>query len=437
MPVPSTTILTDNLPKGLDWADGLNGRIGTPLPPNAVAVEGSQGENSLATIPVQEDVDSPELEIAEQGTCKHWYTMPYSLAIMYSSIYVRGSLVYDSFGNYFRVLSTTTKRMNGNQATFTVVSESISFDTPPDEFAIQPVTLGIDILKHPRYFFALMPTNQIPNYRGTQDTPLQAQAKMAIIRGLQAYRENPQVLPQNNIASMAGFIHDIIGHAINTNSTTLSVANPNFNPGVNATQPPKVGTLFSGNPYPPAATLNGQPNPQFYFVSWDGLNDPGGSVALAFAAAQEILAKLWRQEDTPELVGWEITHSSYFYIPPSLNPGGYIENPFYGATSDPTVKTAVPPIPNYFTSTTWPPTASPTIFDMIGWNNPQCYAANGQLGGAALLQCLREADNLEFQRTWFKLIRKWKVTAIGQFDYDLYSGGPRPTLPYQYRSWWT
>jgi hypothetical protein len=447
---PSTSVLTDVLPKGIDWADGLSGRIGTPLPSNAISVENSQGGTTLDTVSIEELPDSPELEIAEQGTCRHRYTMPYNTALLFSQIYARGSLVQDSYGNQFRVLSTQTQRTEPNQAIFTVVSESLSFATPPDEFECSPVELGIDILKHPRYFFALMPTSLIPNYSGTQDTPAQASCKMAIVRMLQAYRDNPLVTPQANIASVVGQIHETIHSVIKSNpkAATFTLPNPNYVAGYKATQPPPVGTTFSGSLYPPTATANGQPNPQYYYLNFDPSQDPNGSVALAFAAAEELLGKLWRQEDNPPLTGWEIRWSSFYYIPPFINPGGYIENPFYSPTLFPSgfknnnitipVHVAVPSLPAYFYSETWPPeTSTATIFDKIGAFNPQCYSANGQIGiNNTQLVCLRCADQVTYQRTWFKVTRVWRISAYGQWDSDILSSGARPTTPAQYRPLW-
>lgn len=426
MPVPSTTIQNGPLPSGVDWASGLNGLLGTPFPANAIAVEGSQGETTIEDISTQELPTSPQLEIAEQGTCKHQFTCPYATALQYATIYSRGTLTVDSYGNYFRVLSNSVERQSANQAVFSTVSETLSFDTPPDEFSITPITLGIDIMKHPRYFNALMPTSQIPYYTGTQDTNSQTLAKMAIIRGLQAYRENPQVTPSNNLAYLSGNVADIVHASFISGQLVWSEHNPNYTTAFPATATPAIGTTWSGNPYPPTATATGNPNPQFFWNGTSAFVDTGNRVQLALAAAQELIGKLWLQEDTPEVVGWDIEWSQYTYIPPYLNPGGYVESPCQLNVFDSTAPVAVPPLPYYFTSTEWPPSGSTSIFDNIGLYNPQVYTQSGQQGSRTFLQCLREADTCVLQRTWFKTTRKWKITAIGQFDRDIYTQNSRP-----------
>jgi hypothetical protein len=176
---------------------------------------------------------------------------------------------------------------------------------------------------------------------------------------------------------------------------------------------------------PPAATVGSpSPNPEFYYTTFNPSVDPGSRVALAIAAAQEIIGKLWRMEDTPLINGWEMTWSEYYWSPPNLNPGSYLENP----------ANATPPLPDYFYSPVRPPNPSYTVFDWIAYINPQLYSSNGASGGATTISWLRDADSLDYQRTWFKITRKWLGAPLGAWDYDLYNRYSRPSLPSHYRA---
>jgi len=144
--------------------------------------------------------------------------------------------------------------------------------------------------------------------------------------------------------------------------------------------------------------------------------------------AKEIIGKLWRMEDSPMLNGWEITWTEYYFRPPSLNGGAYIENPI----------NAVPPLPDYFYSTAYPPNSSQTIFDAMASQNAQSYSSNGLKSGATSISWLRDADSIEYQRTWFRVTRKWLGAPIGSWDSDLYgavlSNGERPSDASHYRN---
>tara|TARA_R110000868_G_scaffold245626_7_gene502234 strand:+ start:19457 stop:20773 length:1317 start_codon:yes stop_codon:yes gene_type:complete len=431
--VPSSTApSTDNLPQGIDWADGLSGRIGTPSG-SAIKVQSYNGASSTSGVQIEEDHDSPTLERAEQATCVHTYRMPYEEALNRINIYGRGTLVTDSTGNIYRVLSSSMKRMGkeGNQASLSITAESLSYDQPPDEFQITPVKLGVDIMKNPRYFYALMPTNQIPNYIGAQDNDIQAQAKQSIIRAIQAYRENPFIPTTNNINGMTGLLHEHIVANISSGKFTVTVKNPNYEVGYAASEPDPVGTVYADNgnlPYPKKVTnanIKNQKNPVFYYTTVDSTSsDPNGKIGLAMAAAKEIIGKLWRMEDSPMLNGWEITWTEYYFRPPPLNGGAYIENP----------TAAVPPLPDYFYSTAYPPNSSQTIFDDMASQNAQCYSSNGLKSGNTSISWLRDADSVEYQRTWFRVTRKWLGAPIGSWDNDIYSGGERPSSVGDYRN---
>jgi hypothetical protein len=251
--------------------------------------------------------------------------------------------------------------------------------------------------------------------------------KQQIVRSIQAYRENPVVAPTGQvIANFTGKLHDEIVLALKSSKFQVTKRNPNYDPSFKATPVPIIGTTFASNfglPYPLPPSNNGDPNPMGYLTGIGGATtpfsalDPNGSVRFAAAAAMEVLQKIWRLEDTPMINGWEVEWSEYHFRPQPLNGGSYSENPLL----------ANPPLPDYFYSTSYPPDPAKTIFDAMANINPQCYSSNGLFGGGVNISWLRDADTQEYQRTWFKLTRKWLGAPIGQWDADIYSGGERPT----------
>ena len=426
--VPNYTLVTQGVRSGLSRNDGTNG-FGTATKPIQVAINDVTGPTTnIDIIPTQEADDSPTIERAEQCTVRHVYKGSYNNCIALLAIYGRGVLITDDFGNYYRVQSSGVQYQKPGRGILTITSLSISFDVPPDEVTWNSVKLGIDIMKHPRYFYALMPTNQIPNYTGTNDTNAQIAAKQAIIRSIQAYRENPFIPTAANLNNMTGLLHDNILANLVSGSFTVSVANPNYLPQYPSTTPDPVGKLYSGNPYPPAAAASGQPNPTVYYLSFNTSSvDPNGKVALALAAAKELVGKLWRMEDSPPISGIELSWSEYSFTPPLINLGGYVE--------DPTL--ASPGLPDYYYLTT--PGGTQTIFDGLSQFNPQCYSVTGQYNGGTAISWLRDSDVLEsLQNVLWKITRKWLGAPIGAWDQDInggqYSGGNRPTMPNQYRN---
>lgn len=416
--VPNNTLTPDTvIAHGLDRNDGTLGHGGVESEEFQIVANG--GGNDVSVLTINELPDSPVFERAEQGTMTHHYEGPYLLLRAEESIYGRGTLTTDSFGNYYRVLSCSTQPTKGGMGLMTIVSESISFDAPPDEFNCQPVRLGLDILKHPRYFYALMPTNQIPDFTGIEDNPLQMTAKQAIIRAIQAYRENPYIPTSSNINGIQGALHTTIEAAFASEKMTISRVNPNYDPSINAT--PQL-PITDPPSYPDSAASSGDPNPQTYldYMTSEDAKDPNGKVALAMAAAREIIGKLWRMEDTPLVNGLEITWTEYYFRPPPLNLGSYIED---------LIKDAVPALPDYFYSTEFPPDPTKTIFDSLSSFAPQIYSASGLKNGAVKISWLRDADVLEYNRTWFRVTRKWLGAPIGAWDAQIYSTGNRPVNP--------
>lgn len=134
------------IPNGLDTADGLNGHPGTPTNPDAIEVQPS------ATF-FEEFPDSPDLERAEQGTFQHRFRMDVGTGNIYIAGLGRGALQTDDSGNQSKILSARLMRKKGNQCELHITAESISFDTPPDDFSLSTIELNPALEKHPRYAF--------------------------------------------------------------------------------------------------------------------------------------------------------------------------------------------------------------------------------------------------------------------------------------------
>jgi hypothetical protein len=136
-------------PNGFDRADGSAEHGGTPTPQEAVILAPS------SPFFFEERPDSPEIERAIQGTIKHKYQCDPATAQEILMAYGRGRFVSDSFGNVTRILSADSAYSKMDVVNLSITSESISFDTPPDEFSIETIELNPPIEKHPRYAFLL------------------------------------------------------------------------------------------------------------------------------------------------------------------------------------------------------------------------------------------------------------------------------------------
>lgn len=372
------------LENGFDWADGLAGRNGTPTPAGAITIFSSQSDNSQ---PIEEMPDSPEIERAEQATLTHRFTMSWDEGLNQIQYYGRGTILTDSFGNISKVLSAKIQRQGAKGCIFSIVAESVSFDTPPDEFQITPVELGVNIIKYPRYFYAFLADGD-----GQPDNLLNQE----VIRCLQNYFENPTAAYRDALTFQLQWSQGQLG-TIAGNNSIISPAAINVDLD--------TGTAIVGAPTGNYATVY-----------------PIAGTDLAKAAAIEIIQKYWRNEETPYIIGYQIDWSSYYFRPQFLNPGGYVENP---------ISEASPQLPEYFYSPDNPPDSS-TIFDQISTFNPQCYSENGAIGGALVLSWLRKADDYEYQRTWFKIHRQWIGSPIGFWDPQLYNSGNRPVVAGDY-----
>ena len=420
--------MNPNYPTGFDRGDGVTslptqpkgstgfGTFGTANADGQV-INQFPGSSIGGAQPPQEDPNSPEIERAEQATIVHKLKMAWTDGLSYISAIGRGVFLQDSFGNITRVLSAKLNSLRDDQAEVIITAESISFDSPPDEWQVIPVESGIDILKNPRYSWALSPAAGDDGTYTTKGNVVVRffSVKSALMRMIQSYRDAPffpstdQIngLIQNNIMSqLSSLDSDLtwIDLQVPTGNYT-SALYTGFNPNLPASDPPRWDGVIANLP---------AGNYQYATIGVEvHLNNPDDPITIALSATKEIISKLWRQEDTPYSVYYQVVLSQYFFAPTLLNPGGYIQSP-------------VGIVPDYFMSPSQDGTD--TIFDKLAIDNPQDYSIDGLSGGAAKVNIswLRKADEVEYQRTWFKTTSIWIGAPIGSWDLQLYSGGNRP-----------
>jgi hypothetical protein len=361
------------LPAQPEGSGGSGATVGTPDPDGDLFVFSSSGNPDL-----EQDVNNPEIERAEQATFQNVLRGGWDIALSYLSVLSRGTFIEDTAQNVWRILSSKIKIMAGGMAELSIVGESISFDTPPDEFSIDAVELGINIIKHPRYFPFLNPSTSNPvdgsndyttNVGVAPNTATVAQIKSAIIRAIQTYVDSPF---QPSANAINGLIQ---------NSVVNSIATSNVYVGLSGQQ----------------------------------INVSDSNVcAYAIAAAGEIVQKLWKQEDSPYLPAWEITWVQYTFAPEYLDPGAYSASP-------------IGFVPDYFISPTQDGTT--TIFDQFAVLNPQAFSSDGTDTGTTQISWLKKADTQEFQRTWFRTVHRWVGSAIGTWDPQIFTENQRVTQP--------
>lgn len=438
-------MVTFTLPFGFNRADGttglpsqtnglVSGQAGTPSSAGAITPSGNAATVNNA---VEEDFDSPEIERAEQGTAQHRFKMLWNTAINYITVLGRGTFITDGFGNRWRILSSKIQSLKGGMASLSVTSESLSFDSPPDEYQCVPVELNVDIMKHPRYNWALLPwaydqstflTITLTDSAGAHPTAVKLtinDVKQSIIRMIQIYRDTPYLASADNINSYVknNIVRQLDGSNVNNPqyfiTTSFVVPTAFFDASKAVSDPSKVSNKVTGSD-----SAYQMPTGNFRIATIDidvtsvtADKAPSHPIAIAKAAAYEILSKIWRGEDTPPVTAYEMTLSQYYFAPTYLNPGNYVENP-------------IGIVPDYFTDPTQ--TGKHTIFDEVTLINPQCFATSGISGTAYQFSCLRKPDEVDYQRTWFKVTRKWLCSPVGHWDQDLNTQENRPQLATDY-----
>jgi hypothetical protein len=374
----------------------------------------------------EEEVGSPEMERGNQFVVQHSFKMPWATATSIIFNMPKGSVFVDNEGNYWRVITSRLVSIGMGWGQLTVVSECLSADPPPDEFQITPMDMGIDILKHPRYFPNLYP-------KSGEFNTIVGVIKEELIRAIQSYRDSPYLPSASNLQSnMVGLVQNTITQMMSTGKFNLDIPNPNFDPTKPKVTDNNIVSYTSPIQYPPPAQNPGDTNDPFVHLALQVGNltsDQLQSIQLAQAAAMEIITKLWRMEDTPYIPAVEIAWTSHFYTVPFLDLGARIEDPLLI-------------LPDYFVDITrnvfsQPPRGTQndqplqppgqSLLDFNASENPMLYSSSQTPPYQLNLSCLRKADQLTVDNGLFNLTRCWICSVIGQFDPQLYA--PNQTTP--------
>lgn len=448
------------VPIGFDFADGVTALptqpvgsagtphiVGTPIPTADIFLYGNIGDGNF-----EEPAGSPKLERAEQCTCEHTLRMLYSDAIQYWSQMPRGLIVSDSAGNIWRILSCDCTRADGTTGTLHYVMESISFDTPPDDFDLSEVSLDLNIVKHPRYARAISPyVTDSSTFTTVGDTQVFfTDIKQSIIRMIQTYTDSPMY-------PSASYLNDLVKNSI------ISLISPPVGPSppiisyqINYPNPNYDGSQAQALPVPWDGTTANIPtvNCQFFLLGVPiDLASDSDPIVIAIAAAKELITKLWRGEDTPYIPAYEITWTQKFFQPVYLNPGAYIEDPrdwvpdYFMVPGNGLTSTVIPRGDQNSVGPVGPPSTggvdnsdvvpadgadSASIFDFMTIINPQLFSTTGLSGGPLAISSLRKSDRYGYDRTFFPVTHKWLIACAGKWDSDLYTNEDAPQVASDY-----
>ena len=155
-------------PNGVDRADGsrvdeTGNTIGTADVAGSVQINPGGAGSDTEDFIFEELPDSPEIERAEQATIQHRFKCDPTTGLILLKECGRGRFMTDSAGNTTRVVSSRLNWQKPNVPILTVTAESVSFDTPPSEFAVAIVELNPAIEKHPRYAFLTLDIRNLIN----------------------------------------------------------------------------------------------------------------------------------------------------------------------------------------------------------------------------------------------------------------------------------
>jgi hypothetical protein len=135
-------------PCGFDRADGLDGNPGTATPSDALQIRTALGLPAGAFL--EEDANSPEIELGEHATFVHTFKCDpvTGQEILYGN--PRGTPLVDSQGYQYKVLTTSSQYQKGHYCIVRITAEWV--DVPPeDEFHVETVEFNPSIFLHPRY----------------------------------------------------------------------------------------------------------------------------------------------------------------------------------------------------------------------------------------------------------------------------------------------
>jgi hypothetical protein len=238
--------------------------------------------------------------------------------------------------------------------------------------------------------------------------------KTSLLRLIQAYTDSPFFPSADNVN---GLIQNNIMDQLTDDGTGKTHIDVNFpNAGFDPKKPATAPEYWDGNASS-LPNLTGTNDPYLIVTVPVNLSDPTDPVAIAIAAAKELISKLWKGEDTPLIPTWEIEWSQYYFRPVQLDGGCYVQNP-------------VGVVPDYFIDPNQNGTSN--IFANLSNINPQLFASNGIQGGPVNISWLRLPDTQNYQRTWFKVTRRWLGSPVGAWDPDLYNTFNRPQTANDY-----
>lgn len=332
MPVnTSGTPVTYNqvIPSGFDRADGSGIGAetlyaGTPPPSiaNAILVGINASTNNPNFI-FQEYSDSPEIELSEQGTLVHKFNCDWQTGLWIVNTFKRGDVLVDSQNNFTRILILRLQpyqKTAAKMANLTITTESLSFNSPPDEFDVQLVELNPALEKHPRYS-AMSYANRLT-----------------------------------------------VDQLVSTNNGDISQL--------------QLDNIYSMNSTNPAACTQ----------------------------SLELALKKFKGEDSFYLNAYKVVWSQYYWTPPIINPGNYLEDPFEDGG-----------LPVYFWSADQTPTGE-NIFSQTCFFNQNMYPFVDSAGLPPYgLSWLRQTDLVTLNRTWYKITRSWLGAPLSSWDNELYN----------------
>ncbi len=329
---------------------------------------GARQVSQIDAVTWEEDPDSPQIEFAEQGTIRHSFKTDYATALGFALNNKRGTILVDSNSNYSRVLSCSLNYQKPDICQVIVVAESLmTADLPPQEFSIDPIEFSPSIEKHPRYFVYDL-NNTLPAVSGPPST-------------------------------IGNFTPYVILTPYDLFLIRNQIQGTNF---------------FTQNSFD--ALVQSIPNPI----------DKNGSSASIFqrqSAASELVDKLLLGIESAYIPAFRVTWSEFFFygssafpgVNPFLNPGGFIQDPtdvipaqFWSIDGSGALNTNI--LVPFVLGGAMDTTQCPTFYDRG-------------------ISRLREADQIVYQRTWFKITSVWTGGPIGQFDPNIYSPFASPYLP--------
>lgn len=342
----------DFKPSGYDRATGLDGLPGTLTPPGLVLFKNDVAAFTGLPYFFEELPDSPQIERGEQTTITHRFRCDDVTGKVYISGLQRGQLLTDSDGNLTKVLSSSLDRQKGDYWILTVVAEGVAGIDTGD---------GVSALDVPPDEF-----------------------------GVETLEFNPSIYRHPRYITVANYNLDASGDVIDSDIVT---------------GPQIIGWINAAVNFPQL----GSQTEAYGQINSDNIADED-VLALAF----ELLQKVRKGIDTFYMAGFKVTYSSYYYFPPDLNPGGYIEDPVASGN-----------LPSYFWSNDGSGDSTTNIFTTLAKNvAPALYLDNT---GNVNISWLRQADYLTYQRTWFKLTSTWIGAPYGTWDANLYN--PKPPAP--------